>query len=114
MTVAELAAPLLDGDKRCRAYETRPLACRGLSSFSQSRGESHFFAGRGTLRTWSPQLELHREVRDGVLGATSLPLLELVTALSIALSLPPDRWLSDKPWQKARFDVALPGFRETR
>jgi Fe-S-cluster containining protein len=112
--------PLLDGDKRCRAYQARPFACRGLNSYSARRCESHFFAGRGTLRAWSPQFDLHREARDGVRAALGdflgeeMPLLELVTALSIALSLPPERWLSAAPWKKAAFDQALPGFREKR
>jgi hypothetical protein len=109
------ACPLLDEQKRCRVYEARPLACRGLNSYSASRCESHFFAGRGSLRAWSPQFELHRDVRDGVAAAIServeLPLLELVAALDIALTLAPDRWLSEAPWRKAHFAEALPGFR---
>jgi Fe-S-cluster containining protein len=98
--------PLLDENKQCRAYSVRPLACRGLNSFSARRCESHFFAGRGTLRTWSPQFEIHCQTRDGVAAAIrelagDVPLLELVAALDIALVLPPAQWLEEKPWRAA-------------
>jgi Fe-S-cluster containining protein len=103
-SAARLPCPLLMND-RCSVYPVRPLTCRGFNS-SDARQCERWVKKRERVEVpiYEPQHRLATFVLDGLragLSESGLPddLLELTSALRIALKLPNafDRWLAREP-----------------
>ena len=91
-------------ENRCTAYAVRPLTCRGFNSHDARRCERALESGNpADVPTYVPQRRLCTFVLDGLragLEESRLDgeLLELTTALDIALTTPDaaERWLAGK------------------
>jgi Fe-S-cluster containining protein len=110
--------PLLDvASGACRAYEARPLRCRGHNSMSARKCESSFFSGANDVPVYLPQMATAAAVHAGVREAVAAHLgvapeamhLELAAALDVAFALPPEQWETASAWSAARFAAAAPG-----
>src|SRR5262249_21283762 len=103
-SAARLPCPLLV-DNRCSVYPVRPLTCRGFNSSDAHQCE-RWVKKRERIEVpiYERQHRLATFVLDGLragLSESGLPddLLELTSALRIALTLPNafDRWLAGEP-----------------
>jgi hypothetical protein len=97
---------------RCSVYPVRPLTCRGSNSTDPKKCEQFLTQPKTVIPNYASQHRLSAFVLDGMragLGEAGLKgdLLELSTALRIALELPDaaERWLAGEPvFAPARFD----------
>jgi len=97
---------------RCSVYPVRPLTCRGSNSTNPKKCEQFLTQPKTAIPIYAPQHRLSAFVLDGMragMGEAGLKgdLLELTTALRIALELPDaaERWLAGEPvFAPARFD----------
>jgi len=97
--------PLLK-DKKCSVYGGRPLACRGLNSYSATSCELNmkFGVAEATIKGWAHPWKIAAAARDGIgHGAEELDLdgraLNLRQALKIAFAAEDvaGKWLQGEP-----------------
>jgi hypothetical protein len=109
---ARIACALLESG-RCSAYDARPLACRGCTSYDASSCERSLDDPDEAGAFYYPQLETFMSLSLGLLRGLfqrklGTEVLELTSGLSIALGDPGaiERWIAGEPvFDPARVDV---------
>ena len=101
---ARLPCPLLSDAGACSVYEARPLACRAWNALDAEGCRRALDDDSEPPTVHEPLARLHAAVSLGLIGALGdagldAPLLELTSALAIALSNPRalELWLAGEP-----------------
>ncbi|NUP11134.1 MAG: YkgJ family cysteine cluster protein [Polyangiaceae bacterium] len=116
--LAKEPCPLLGEDKRCIAYEARPVACAGANSFDREQCRAGFESTRGDvdIEYYGLQPRTAAAARAGAAAALferglDGRILELVAALRVALDDPKaeERWRRGEPVFEPAVDRELEG-----